>query len=553
MRRGIWRVLFFAAFLLGAVPVMAAQDDAQPQELETESGQEEQTADLPQQADETDGSEETAPSTPVWKEQWMHDSTGWWYQYEDGTYPANCWVRIGGRMYSFDGRGYMRNGGWYRENGSWYYLESSGAATEGWLKLGNTWYYLQPGTGKMATGWYQVKGIWYYSDASGAMYGAGWHWIGSHWFYMDGSGHMLTGWHYIDGHWYYMNGSGYMTTGWQKVDGIWYYLNGSGAMLTGWQKIGNTWYYMDGSGHMLTGWQRIGETWYYLNGSGAMLTGWQKVDGIWYYMNGSGAMLTGWQKIGGKWYYLNGSGAMVTGWLQLGDDWYYLGSDGAMASDTWIGNYYVNGSGLWVQNQGTSSTAAGLKVSQQTDQIIFVEVSGTRAKVWMEEKDSDGNWKQIFSTSSGRIGYNGLGKTKEGDGKTPEGVYSMGQVFGIQPDPGSSQPYLQVDSSHYWVGDSTSPYYNQLVSTRNVSLDSTTKARSEHIVDFGSVYNYCVEIRYNASRTPYAGSAIFLHCLGQGSTGGCVAIPQSDLLTVIRRLQNNAKIVIGTTEDIAKF
>lgn len=93
-------------------------------------------------------------------------------------------------------------------------------------------------------------------------------------------------------------------------------------------------------------------------------------------------------------------------------------------------------------------------------------------------------------------------------------------------DPGSSQPYLQVDSSHYWVGDSASRYYNQMVSTREVSLSSDTRSQSEHLVDFGAVYNYCVEIKYNSSATPYAGSAIFLHCLGQGSTGGCVAIPQ---------------------------
>ena len=40
---------------------------------------------------------------------------------------------------------------------------------------------------------------------------------------------------------------------------------------------------------------------------------------------------------------------------------------------------------------------------------------------------------------------------------------------------------------------------------------------------------------------------------GGGSTGGCVAIPQSDLLTVIRRLHRNAKIVIGTAADIATY
>ena len=123
-------------------------------------------------------------------------------------------------------------------------------------------------------------------------------------------------------------------------------------------------------------------------------------------------------------------------------------------------------------------------------------------------------------------------------------------VFGIQPDPGSKQPYLQVDSSHYWVGDSSSPYYNQMVSTRDVPLSNYTKNDSEHIVDYGAVYNYCIDMGYNTSRTPYKGAALFLHCLGRGSTAGCVAIPQADLVAMIQRLHDDTMIVIGTEIDI---
>ncbi|WP_278321243.1 hypothetical protein [Lactonifactor longoviformis] len=52
---------------------------------------------------------------------------------------------------------------------------------------------------------------------------------------------------------------------------------------------------------------------------------------------------------GKTWYYLNGSGAMQTGWQKIGSKWYYLYSSGAMAADTWVGNYYVNSSGVWVK------------------------------------------------------------------------------------------------------------------------------------------------------------------------------------------------------------
>ena len=82
------------------------------------------------------------------------------------------------------------------------------------------------------------------------------------------------------------------------------------------------------------------------------MTGWAAIGGHWYYLNPSdGHMATGWAKVNGKWYYMNGSGAMQTGWLHHGNNWYYLDASGAMASNTWIGNYYVNGSGVWTKTR----------------------------------------------------------------------------------------------------------------------------------------------------------------------------------------------------------
>lgn len=42
---------------------------------------------------------------------------------------------------------------------------------------------------------------------------------------------------------------------------------------------------------------------------------------------------------------------MLTGWNQIGDKWYYMYSSGAMAFNTWIGSYYVNGSGVWTKTR----------------------------------------------------------------------------------------------------------------------------------------------------------------------------------------------------------
>jgi len=155
-----------------------------------------------------------------------------------------------------------------------------------------------------------------------------------------------------NGKWRYRHSDGsYTLNDWEKIDGKWYLFDQNGYMLIGWQSRGGKWYYMNASGAMMTGWQRIGGSWYYLNSSGAMQTGWLKSGGKWYYLSNSGAMQTGWVPDCGKWYYMDSSGAMQTGWIQSGGKWYYLYSDGHMAVNVWVGNYYVDGNGVWVRSR----------------------------------------------------------------------------------------------------------------------------------------------------------------------------------------------------------
>ena len=44
-------------------------------------------------------------------------------------------------------------------------------------------------------------------------------------------------------------------------------------------------------------------------------------------------------------------GKMLTGWQKVGGTWYYMDASGAMAENTWVGNYYVDGSGAWVKTR----------------------------------------------------------------------------------------------------------------------------------------------------------------------------------------------------------
>ena len=160
---------------------------------------------------------------------WVKDAVGWWYRYEDGSYPASMSAQIDGATYRFDARGYMVTG-WALEGGQWFYHGASGAQVAGWANVNGTWYYLDPASGAMATGWVFVSGTWYYLGASGAM---------------------VTGWAYLDGAWYYLTPSGAMAIGWLHEGGSWYYLDpATGAMVAGSQQVNGVAYTFGPDGRM---------------------------------------------------------------------------------------------------------------------------------------------------------------------------------------------------------------------------------------------------------------------------------------------------------------
>ncbi len=64
---------------------------------------------------------------------WILNSVGWWYSYDGGGYPKNCWKDIDGKRYYFDAYGYMKTGWLYVDN-AWYYLNASGVmVTDCWI------------------------------------------------------------------------------------------------------------------------------------------------------------------------------------------------------------------------------------------------------------------------------------------------------------------------------------------------------------------------------------------------------------------------------------
>lgn len=211
-----------------------------------------------------------------------------------------------------------------------------------------------------------------------------------------------------------------------------------------------------------------------------------------------------------------------------------------------------------------SSLVPMLKAAQDANQILLVmaDESGRReyaadgsrihrAVVSLLTKESDGTWTEVVS-SNGFIGRRGLGKTREGDRKTPIGIYHFTNAFGIAEDPGCAIPYVQVDNTYYWVGDSNSQYYNRFETTKEVLPDWNNKA-SEHLVDYKVAYQYALALDYNAECTPGLGSAIFLHCSQNRSTGGCISVPQDDMITIMQNVQPDCLVIIDYASRITQY
>ena len=156
----------------------------------------------------------------------------------------------------------------------------------------------------------------------------------------------------------------------------------------------------------------------------------------------------------------------------------------------------------------------------------------------------DGKYESVF-TCPAVVGKNGPGKQSEGDTKTPLGTWTIGEAYGIKEDPGSKIKYTKVTEDMYWCATgSNSKKYNKLIyKSENPDADYS---EDEHLIDYPVVYNYLLDLGYNAACAPYAGNAIFLHCWrGENSpTGGCVGISEENMVKVLQTITPGTSVTI---------
>ena len=176
-------------------------------------------------------------------------------------------------------------------------------------------------------------------------------------------------------------------------------------------------------------------------------------------------------------------------------------------------------------------TAAGLNASELTcSQMIFVESSGTSAKVYTYEKDADGKWNERYGALNGFVGAGGVSENVgPTDDTTPKGNYSFEYAMGTNPDPGTAMEFNQIYYGLRWVTDPASINYNRLVD-ENTPVDYST---CQELHEYTKSYPYAVVFNYNRDPVdPTKGCARFLHVADAPTYGG-VGISESALEEIL--------------------
>lgn len=129
---------------------------------------------------------------------------------------------------------------------------------------------------------------------------------------------------------------------------------------------------------------------------------------------------------------------------------------------------------------------------------------------------------------------------REGDGKSPAGVYTLGYAFGFDDATGLKMPYKKLRDTTECVDDVQSPYYNEVVDRDPAGAASWTSSEKMRTVN---EYERGALVNHNVPAKAGAGSCIFLHIWSGPSkpTAGCTAMRREDLDALLQWVDPAAK------------
>jgi L,D-peptidoglycan transpeptidase YkuD (ErfK/YbiS/YcfS/YnhG family) len=132
---------------------------------------------------------------------------------------------------------------------------------------------------------------------------------------------------------------------------------------------------------------------------------------------------------------------------------------------------------------------------------------------------------------------------REGDGRSPAGVFAIGSAFGYAGSESTGLPYLALNADQYCVDVSGSPLYNRIVDARDVGsaavAGSTEPMRRDLHANGDDAYKIGFVIEHNPRGEAGAGSCIFAHLWksADSSTSGCTAMTESAMRALLAWLQ----------------
>lgn len=142
------------------------------------------------------------------------------------------------------------------------------------------------------------------------------------------------------------------------------------------------------------------------------------------------------------------------------------------------------------------------------------------------------------------VGLSGFTKIKkEGDKKTPKGLFGIGDLYyrrdkNIKPQ--TKLNCIEIKKYMGWCNDiKYKKYYNKLVNIRN-------KVKHEKLYRKDYKYDFLIPIKYNWHKPKIPnGSAIFIHLTkNYKPTAGCIGLSKKDFLILIKLINRKTKIKI---------
>ncbi len=164
-----------------------------------------------------------------------------------------------------------------------------------------------------------------------------------------------------------------------------------------------------------------------------------------------------------------------------------------------------------------------------------------------ERKTLKAKWKKVGDEFPIVVGRSGLGWSldtapegitefkKEGDGRSPAGMFPLTFAFGRPEKPGEVKlSYTKLENYSECVDDVASNHYNKLVD--RLKVGNFDWKSSEKMLEVGPEYDLGLFVAHNSYPVRRGdGSCIFLHVWKDASTGtsGCTAMQRDNLVRIL--------------------